>query len=149
MLPTYVNLIFLSATTPNTLEFADWIGRTKRKPVHIVKTDYRPVPLSHHLWTGQKLHKIMEGKSGFMENGYAEAANALRPALSKDPAKKGTSQKNKPMGKPATGSKQLAWQAQGSKQNWMSLIRYLDREMLTPTVVFSFSKKVSKRYPPF
>jgi len=26
MLPEHVNLILLSATVPNTLEFADWIG---------------------------------------------------------------------------------------------------------------------------
>lgn len=146
MLPAYVNLVFLSATTPNTLEFSDWIGRTKRKPVHVVKTDYRPVPLSHHLWTGQKLHKIMEGKSGFLEKGYTEAANALLPAAAKDANKKGSGQKGQPVGKPASGSKQLAWQAQGSKQNWMSLIRFLDRELLTPTVVFSFSKKVRLIY---
>jgi len=30
MLPEYVNMIFLSATTPNTIEFSEWIGRTKR-----------------------------------------------------------------------------------------------------------------------
>jgi len=29
MLPEYVGLIFLSATTPNTVEFSEWIGRTK------------------------------------------------------------------------------------------------------------------------
>ena len=26
MLPDHVNIILLSATVPNTLEFADWIG---------------------------------------------------------------------------------------------------------------------------
>ena len=31
MLPAHVNLIMLSATVPNTFEFADWIGRTKKK----------------------------------------------------------------------------------------------------------------------
>ena len=35
----------------------------------------------------------------------------------------------------------MAWQAQGGKSQWMSLIRFLEREDLTPTVVFSFSKK--------
>lgn len=139
MLPAYVNLIFLSATTPNTLEFSEWIGRTKRKPVHVVRTDYRPVPLSHHIWAGLKLNKIMEGKSGFLEKGYSDAANALKPK--EKPGQKGAGQKAKSTGRPATGSKQLAWQAQGTKQNWMSLIRYLDRELLTPTVTFSFSKK--------
>jgi antiviral helicase SKI2 len=137
MLPSYVNLIFLSATTPNTLDFADWVGRTKRKPIHVVKTDYRPVPLSHHLWAGLELHKIMEGKGGFIDTGFKAAALALLPSSSKDPKKK-ADQKVKPH---VTGSKQLAWQAQGNKQNWMSLIRFLDRELLTPTVVFSFSQK--------
>jgi antiviral helicase SKI2 len=140
MLPSYVNLIFLSATTPNTIEFSDWIGRTKRKPVHVVKTDYRPVPLSHHLWAGNKLHKVMEGKGGFSESGYKEAAEALIPQSVKDAIKKG-GPKAKPPARPTTGSKQLAWQAQGSKQNWVSLVRFLERELLTPTVVFSFSKK--------
>ncbi len=42
MLPDYVNLIFLSATTPNTIEFSEWIGRTKRKRVHVITTNYRP-----------------------------------------------------------------------------------------------------------
>ena len=138
MLPSYVNLIFLSATTPNTLEFSDWIGRTKRKPVHVVKTNYRPVPLSFHLWAGNKLHKIMEGKSGFLPRGYREAENALLPASAKDPKKKGDT---KTGAKPPMGSKNLMWQAQGGKNQWMSLVRFLDREELTPTVVFSFSKK--------
>ena len=138
MLPPYVNLIFLSATTPNTIDFSDWIGRTKRKPVHVIRTNYRPVPLSYFLWAGLKLNKIMEGKGGFLEKGYKDASKALLPASA---TKKGSDAKPQ-SSKPGTGSKQLAWQAQGTKQNWMSLIKYIDRECLTPAVVFSFSKKV-------
>ena len=141
MLPSYVNLIFLSATTPNTLEFSDWIGRTKRKPVHVVKTNYRPVPLSHNLWAGNKLHKVLEGSGSFIDKGYAEATRALLPKSAKDTGKKKGDQKAKAPSRPQTGSKQLAWQQQGSKQNWMSLVRYLDREILTPACIFSFSKK--------
>jgi antiviral helicase SKI2 len=135
MLPTSVNLVFLSATTPNTLDFSDWIGRTKRKPVFVVRTDYRPVPLSHHLWAGNKLHKILEGRGSFLESGYASAVDSMIPSSVKDPTKKKTA------ARPATGSKELQWQGMGSKPNWVSLVRFLDRELLTPTVVFSFSKK--------
>jgi antiviral helicase SKI2 len=154
MLPPYVNLIFLSATTPNTLDFSDWIGRTKRKPVYVIKTDYRPVPLRHVLWAGLKLHKVMEGRGGFLEKGYKEASEALLPASARDALKKKGSGSAKGTGsagrapapvRRATGSKQLAWQAQGSKQDWMSLVRFLEREGLLPTVVFSFSKKVRRR----
>lgn len=153
MLPSYVNMIFLSATTPNTIEFSDWIGRTKRKPVHVIRTDYRPVPLSHHLWAGLKLHKIMEGKSGFLDKGYSDAAKALLPssviAQSKDKkggaTAKGGAAKAKPQGavshRLSRGSKDSSWQQQGNKGNWQSLVKFLDREGLTPTVVFSFSKK--------
>jgi antiviral helicase SKI2 len=133
MLPQYVSMIFLSATTPNTIEFSDWIGRTKRKPVHVIRTSYRPVPLSHYLWAGLKLHKIMEGKSGFLELGHKEATKSMNP--------KKEVKGEKPKRSTGTGAKQLAWQQSGSKADWMSLIRYLEREGLTPTVTFSFSKK--------
>jgi len=143
MLPDYVNLIFLSATTPNTIEFSEWIGRTKRKPVHVIRTNFRPVPLSHNLWAGLKLHKLMEGREGFNPKGYSEAAKALLPlsvrAAQDDKAKgvkgKAVPPTSKPTSKPGS--------QQGSKQDWLSLARYLEREGLMPTVVFSFSKKAS------
>jgi len=149
MLPDYVNLIFLSATTPNTIEFSEWIGRTKRKPVHVIRTNYRPVPLSHHLWAGNKMHKIMEGKSGFNPKGFTEATKALLPASARKAAEKkdekgGKKIAGKPStvsGRPASGSRTSSWQQQGSKQDWIALTRYLEREGLMPTVTFSFSKK--------
>ena len=144
MLPSYVNLVFLSATTPNTLEFSDWIGRTKRKVVHVIKTDYRPVPLSHHLWAGGKLHKLMQGKTGFSDKAYEEAANALLPQKvldKKNENKKAGIKKTVPTSTRG-GPKEMGWQTQGKKSQWISLVRYLERESLTPAVIFSFSKKV-------
>ncbi|KAL9181427.1 hypothetical protein ACHAXT_010232 [Thalassiosira profunda] len=145
LLPDYVNLIFLSATTPNTIEFSEWIGRTKRKPVHVIRTNYRPVPLSHHLWAGHKMHKIMEGKQGFNPKGYTEATKALLSPSAREAAenkKKGIKTASKPVsGRPTSGSKMSSWQQQGSKQDWIALTRYLEREELMPTVTFSFSKK--------
>lgn len=141
MLPDYVNLIFLSATTPNTIEFSEWIGRTKRKPVHVIRTNYRPVPLSHNLWAGLKLHSILEGRDGFNPKGYAEAAKALLPASAVKAAEEKA--KGGAKGKPPAPVKHTGrpGQQQGSKQDWLSLARFLEREGLMPTVVFSFSKK--------
>jgi DEAD/DEAH box helicase len=61
MLPDHVNMIFLSATVPNTFEFADWVGRTKRKKVHVISTYRRPTPLEHYLYTAQNLFKVCGG----------------------------------------------------------------------------------------
>lgn len=83
----------------------------------------------------------MHGKSGFLDKGYKEASNALQPkaAVKKDGKGKG---KSAPPSSGGRGPGHLAWQAQGNKNNWMSLVRFLEREELTPTVIFSFSKKV-------
>ena len=52
MLPEHVSVILLSATVANVTDFAEWVGNTKRKHVYVVKTPRRPVPLEHHLYTG-------------------------------------------------------------------------------------------------
>lgn len=52
MLPPHVSIIMLSATVPNTREFAAWVGRTKQRPIHVISTHKRPVPLEHFLYTG-------------------------------------------------------------------------------------------------
>jgi antiviral helicase SKI2 len=38
MLPSHVNIVMLSATVPNTAEFADWVGRTKKKNIYVMST---------------------------------------------------------------------------------------------------------------
>ena len=138
MLPPYVNLIFLSATTPNTIEFSDWIGRTKKRIVHVIRTNYRPVPLSHNLFAGLKLHQVREGRSGFLMKGHLSAKKALTSSASKEKTSKAKSLPSR-----QTGSKNATWQQMGNKQNWTSLVKFLEREDLMPTVAFSFSKKVS------
>ena len=46
MLPAQVKMVFLSATTPNMLEFSGWVGRTRQRRVNVVSTPKRP-PLEH------------------------------------------------------------------------------------------------------
>lgn len=42
----------LSATVPNALQFADWVGRIKQQKMYVISTTQRPVPLEHYLYTG-------------------------------------------------------------------------------------------------
>ena len=65
MLPDNINLIFLSATSPNTVEFSEWIGRTKRRKVYIASTNKRPVPLQHYLYHDDEVYKIRQGEGPF------------------------------------------------------------------------------------
>ena len=77
MLPDHVSLILLSATVPNTYEFASWVGRTKRKDIFVISTSKRPVPLEHYLWGGKDMYKIVDPNKRFIESGWKEANAAI------------------------------------------------------------------------
>lgn len=77
MLPDHVKFIMLSATVPNTFEFANWIGRTKQKDIYVISTAKRPVPLVHYLWAKNNLYEIVDTDKKFIEKGYKAAENAL------------------------------------------------------------------------
>lgn len=53
LLPKTVSIVMLSATVPNTMEFANWVGCTTKRKVFVLSTLKRPVPLQHYLYTGR------------------------------------------------------------------------------------------------
>jgi antiviral helicase SKI2 len=77
MLPEHVTLILLSATVPNTYEFASWVGRTKKKDIYVISTPKRPVPLEHFLWANKSMYKIVNAEKKFIESGWKDANDAL------------------------------------------------------------------------
>ncbi|TFY73286.1 hypothetical protein EWM64_g10726, partial [Hericium alpestre] len=84
MLPDHVNIILLSATVPNAKEFADWVGRTKKKDIYVIYTAKRPVPLEHYLYAGREMYKIVDADRSFLGQGYKEAGEALRRKQDKE-----------------------------------------------------------------
>ena len=64
LLPHSVRFVFLSATIPNSVQFASWIAVTHRQPCHVVYTDYRPTPLVHYVFAagGEGLHLVVDEK---------------------------------------------------------------------------------------
>ena len=77
MLPEHVTLILLSATVPNTHEFASWVGRTKKKDIYVISTIKRPVPLEHYLWAGKDKFKIVDSNRKFLERGWKQADDVM------------------------------------------------------------------------
>ncbi|CAH1423609.1 unnamed protein product [Lactuca virosa] len=77
MLPRHINFVLLSATVPNTIDFADWIGRTKQKQIRVTGTTKRPVPLEHCLFYSGELYKICEQEK-FIPQGLKSAKDAHR-----------------------------------------------------------------------
>ncbi|XP_061475421.1 superkiller complex protein 2 [Rhineura floridana] len=135
MLPDHVNIILLSATVPNTLEFADWIGRIKRKKIYVISTLKRPVPLEHYLYTGNsqktqnELFLLVDARGTFLTKGYYDAVDAKKERTSKHSQTFGA---KKPM-HPGAGPGQ-------DKNIWLSLIDMLRKKDQLPVVAFTFSR---------
>lgn len=94
MLPPHVSIIMLSATVPNALEFASWVGKTKDRKVAVVSTTKRPVPLQHswlHRKTGAP-DELME--TVLLKQGGAFLQENFRAALRANTKKEGGSPKN-------------------------------------------------------
>jgi superfamily II RNA helicase len=68
LLPPEINLVLLSATIEKPERFAEWIGNIKKKPIHLISTEYRVVPLSHQL---PDKTIVMDSKDKFDRKAYA------------------------------------------------------------------------------
>lgn len=134
MLPASVNIVLLSATVPNTIEFADWIGRIKKRKIYVISTSQRPVPLEHFLYTGtggrskDDRFLLVDARGTFVTKGYNDAL------ASKSDRKKGQQTQGPRHGRQHMGEKQ-------EKNMWIGLLDHLVRHDLLPVVAFTLSKK--------
>ncbi|KAI9364963.1 rRNA-processing arch domain-containing protein [Zopfochytrium polystomum] len=129
LLPDQVHHVFLSATIPNAMEFAQWICNIHQQPCHIVYTDYRPTPLQHYLFPAgaEGIHLVVDEKSVFREDNFQRAVGNLADY---DNAPKRSRDGNR--GDP---KKQVA------QQDLSKLIKMLMMRNYHPVIVFSFSKR--------
>ncbi|XAR60693.1 RNA helicase [Bertholletia excelsa] len=170
MLPRHINIILLSATVPNTIEFADWIGRTKQKSIRVTGTTKRPVPLEHCLFYSGELYKICEGEI-FTPQGFRAAKDAYkkkklgiaggtgaRPgSLAGPEGNRGQKRENsfrgkqnKHYGSHISGNQPGVGGGNQNGSNWLSwrseasiwstLVNKLSKKSMLPVIIFCFSK---------
>ncbi len=82
LLPLEINLVLLSATLNKPEYFAEWLGQLKKKPVHLIQTQYRIVPLVHNLLTtystDYKLQPLMDAKEMYNDKVYKDWLQQLK-----------------------------------------------------------------------
>ena len=49
MAPKFISMVFLSATTPNSLQFSNWVANVRKKSVYVCQTFKRPIPIEHYV----------------------------------------------------------------------------------------------------
>lgn len=158
MLPDHVKYILLSATVPNTFEFANWVGRTKQKDIFVISTAKRPVPLEISILAKNDLYKVIDANRKFLEIEFKKHKEALEGAGKKKPPAVGTGSRGG-RGGTARGGNRMATRGRGNfqrgvgamrdgpnKNSWVSLVHYLQNNTLLPAVIFVFSKKKCEEY---
>lgn len=167
MLPQHVKFILLSATVPNTFEFANWIGRTKQKNIYVISTPKRPVPLEINIWAKNQLIPVISPNKEFLDANFKKHKDLLagEPVndLKKKEPQRGSNQRGRggrggrggsgngrggSRGAGAVGSNksQFFKRSGPSKKTWPDVINHLKSKDLLPAVVFVFSKKRCEEY---
>lgn len=163
MLPDHVKYILLSATVPNTYEFANWVGRTKQKDIYVISTPKRPVPLEIFIWAKNNLYKAINANGVFSETEFKKHRDALTVDSKDTPpnATMGAGLRKGPGGTARGGNRgggtlgrgrggaqsRMQYMRDGpNKTTWTSLVQYLNLKKLLPAVIFVFSKKRCEDY---
>lgn len=132
LLPDHVSIIMLSATVPNTMELADWVGSTKKRKVYVISTLKRPVPLMHYLYTGaggksrDDMFLLVDAQGRYLQGNYEKAVERKKEMQSK--SKTGGS-----------GPKNYVSSTQ-DRYTWIGLIDFLKRSNKMPVVAFTLSR---------
>ncbi|KAJ2009338.1 ATP-dependent RNA helicase mtr4 [Coemansia thaxteri] len=132
LLPHQVRFVFLSATIPNAMQFAEWITKTHEQPCHVVYTDFRPTPLQHYLFPqgGDGIHLVVDEKSQFREDNFQRAIAALQDAQG---------QAADDVGK--RGAKTNKGKQGNSKTDVYKIVKMIMARNYHPVIVFCFSKR--------
>ncbi|KAJ8689869.1 ATP-dependent RNA helicase mtr4 [Pleurotus ostreatus] len=135
LLPHTVRYVFLSATIPNAMQFAEWICKSHEQPCHVVYTDFRPTPLQHYLFPagGEGIYLVVNEKGEFREDNFTKAMGMLQDKMGEDPAdSKG--------GKGRKGKTKKGGDKKG-QSDISKIIKMIMLKNFNPVIVFAFSKR--------
>jgi len=147
LLPQHVNIVMLSATVPNTSEFATWVGRTKGRKMYVISTLKRPVPLEHFLYTGltgrskDERFLIVNAEGAYIPKGYMAALEAKKTKEKESKPSPATGAGRARGGPQSGGGGPRFWGAPQDKNLLIALLDHLKKQDKLPVVAFTLSRK--------
>ncbi len=137
LLPDKVRYVFLSATIPNAMQFAEWICKIHVQPCHVVYTDLRPTPLQHYLFPagGEGIHLVVDEKGVFREENFQRSMGTILDKMGDDPYSIGD-KKDMKKGKSYKGGA-----PKNEKSDIVKIVKMIMVKNYYPVIVFSFAKR--------
>ncbi|KAL7776945.1 hypothetical protein CFE70_007365 [Pyrenophora teres f. teres 0-1] len=142
LLPDKVRYVFLSATIPNAMQFAEWITKTHSQPCHVVYTDFRPTPLQHYFFPAgaEGIHLVVDEKGVFREENFQKAMSSIADKAGTD--SKDFLAKRKGKGK----DKKTNTGGNKDQTDIYKIVKMIMVKSYNPVIVFSFSKRECENY---
>ncbi|KAG9303555.1 hypothetical protein G9A89_018451 [Geosiphon pyriformis] len=133
LLPHQVHYVFLSATIPNAMEFAEWICKIHEQPCHVVYTDFRPTPLQHYVFPSgtDGIYMVVDEKGVFREDIFQQSISALKKDWDGD----------YPAGSKGKKTKRGRIEQPKGPSDMYKIVKMIMQRNYNPVIVFSFGKK--------
>ncbi|KAF2849035.1 ATP-dependent RNA helicase-like protein DOB1 [Plenodomus tracheiphilus IPT5] len=142
LLPDKVRYVFLSATIPNAMQFAEWITKTHSQPCHVVYTDFRPTPLQHYFFPAgaDGIHLVVDEKGVFREENFQKAMSSIADKAGTEASDFTAKRKGKGKDKKTNkgGNK--------DQTDIYKIVKMIMVKSYNPVIVFSFSKRECENY---
>ena len=144
LLPPEVKMIMLSATLDHPEYFAEWLGELKQRPVNLISTEHRNVPLTHHLWYGSKFQVLMDPHNIYNDHVYRQWIEWLH---NQDKAHAKFQEKVRDAKAAGTeGAIEGKVRPTSFLHRMNELIRTLEEKTLLPALFFVLSRKDCEKY---
>ncbi|EKG03906.1 RNA helicase, putative [Trypanosoma cruzi] len=143
LLPEGCQYVFLSATIPNAREFADWVESIHPgTKVHVIHTDYRPVPLQHYLYPcgADGIFLIVDEQGKFRDDNFRRAMSSMGAMDAEAGGANGAD-----VSKAATSTRGKRKPPRKGTQPIMEIIKLAMDHNMYPIIVFSFSRAECER----
>jgi ATP-dependent RNA helicase DOB1 len=168
-MPKDARMVFLSATLPNSFQFAEWIAAVHGAPCHVVSTDYRPTPLVHYAFPlgGKGLYLLVDDKGNFKADNFNKMVALLKESAGEDQttaqqppggistagSRRGggggrVAEKEKAVGgkRRDSSSKEKKMQGPPVEEELGKLLHLLKDKDLAPVIIFSFNRRECEQY---
>jgi len=145
LLPPHINMVMLSATLDHPEYLASWLGALKQKPIHLIETYHRIVPLTHNLVTSDyKLIQLMDAKDNYHEKVYNDWLNGQQKEYYANLAHQQKVKDVKSNGQKGTVEGKVHSSSFAYRIN--ETVKMLEKEELLPAIFFILSRKQCESY---
>ena len=144
LLPPCINMVMLSATLDHPEYLAHWLGLLKEKPIHLIQTHYRIVPLTHYVLQNEKLIPLMDAAETYHERVYQDWLHAEQGHQKEAAAYQRSVQSSRDAG--ATGVIQGKVHSDHFVHRLNEAVAFLEKKELLPAIFFVLSRKQCESY---